>query len=605
MTGNLSVILSEWQVYLQRANAVSAALSEELNNLFEPWPVKELLPQQRPTLQNNQETALPVSAEEEIVLNQVNRGLKKASRAREKAVQNLLPEIGAVREDGVNVQVEEQKTSDFQCSIVQGGETTDEVAVVTESALRDLVQKHLNPPIREGVEKSNVQKKKAKMPSDNSDLIKGRASSSTKSVSNKKPVPKAALKIPKPMSQHRSNMYTTSSSVIGKGVSSSHKTKEHRIKVTSAPKHSHHKPGMAVYFEGSTRSLSAPKMAGKSDSSRMNVEAKIISEAGHNLKGSAILDPLEARTCDALKGVSQCETGHAGPGETSSADRNSVRPRSDKLRPDLVNDGPSSEICGDASPQAFNLLCDGKNINIPASLKKHLASNGKWRHKIAQHSKFKSSKATGFLENLASSSNKHQDLIYSKILKEYEHLLEVAACTYQELEEETMLTTEKYEKYCKLYQEVSKKWTDVGERRQCLESDDLTPPRQTPTDIINYESLKQLEKYTQLKLQIQYLEFQLDLQRALSDELIPYLKTLDPGDEQFSSIFRKVKGLLCFGGETFPSLVKYDDSDEEDNTDDENELDDDEDEQDGDFGDNYDDSGNDAFHIDTSSSAIT
>ena len=84
-------VLREWQFCLQRANASSAAISQELHALLEPWPVKQTPSKQRMDPRNEKEpenngNLPPPSAEEEMVLNQVNRGIRKASRAREKAV---------------------------------------------------------------------------------------------------------------------------------------------------------------------------------------------------------------------------------------------------------------------------------------------------------------------------------------------------------------------------------------------------------------------------------------------------------------------------------------------------------------------------------------
>ena len=57
-----------------------------------------------------------------------------------------------------------------------------------------------------------------------------------------------------------------------------------------------------------------------------------------------------------------------------------------------------------------------------------------------------------------------------------------------------------------------------------------------------------------------YFSFQL-----IADDILPLLKDMDPTDDDFIRLYRTIYGLLCHSAEAYPSLIRDNigDSDEE------------------------------------------
>lgn len=58
-----------------------------------------------------------------------------------------------------------------------------------------------------------------------------------------------------------------------------------------------------------------------------------------------------------------------------------------------------------------------------------------------------------------------------------------------------------------------------------------------------------------LRFQVQTLQQQIHIQRAMAEELLPLLLTPQSSDQSLLHLYRAVYSLLCEGGERFPALV--------------------------------------------------
>lgn len=73
--------------------------------------------------------------------------------------------------------------------------------------------------------------------------------------------------------------------------------------------------------------------------------------------------------------------------------------------------------------------------------------------------------------------------------------------------------------------------------------------------LLLYSNLQELKQMETLRFQVQTLQQQIHIQRAMAEELLPLLLTPQSSDQSLLHLYRAVYSLLCEGGERFPALV--------------------------------------------------
>lgn len=73
--------------------------------------------------------------------------------------------------------------------------------------------------------------------------------------------------------------------------------------------------------------------------------------------------------------------------------------------------------------------------------------------------------------------------------------------------------------------------------------------------VLQYRSVRQLERYSNLLFQLQYCHFQSYLHEVFAKEILPFLKSVHPRSSEFISLLRSSFSLLT-DDETFPVIVR-------------------------------------------------
>ncbi|XP_052067945.1 uncharacterized protein LOC127707459 [Mytilus californianus] len=243
--------------------------------------------------------------------------------------------------------------------------------------------------------------------------------------------------------------------------------------------------------------------------------------------------------------------------------------------------------------QKFDLRKDGCHLTIPAKLKKYAAQNRKLRQKYdvykmtkkvdRQHSSMKIlagiestftdieewvlMKNITYMTNMYTNLKKYLNSLDLHNISEsssvYEILrsrkaLEVILSTFQQVEEQRgqldtgCLDNADYIGTCRV--DVT---TPTVNRQSIWLSDsfikDIWLP--SPPFIMQYRSVRQLERYTSLLFQLQYSQFQSYIQEVFAKDILPFLKSLHPKSSEFILLLRASFSLLT-SDETFPVIVQ-------------------------------------------------
>ncbi|CAG2199659.1 unnamed protein product [Mytilus edulis] len=246
-----------------------------------------------------------------------------------------------------------------------------------------------------------------------------------------------------------------------------------------------------------------------------------------------------------------------------------------------------------AGKQKFDLLRDGCHLTIPAKLKKYAAHNRKLRQKYemykmtkkvdGQHSSMKilaGIEATFtdieewvLMNNITDMTNMYTNL------RKYLNSLDLQNISDSSSVYEILRSRKALEMILSTFQQVEEQrgQLDTG----CLDNADYigtchvdvtTPPlhRQSiwlsdsfikdmwlpsPPAIMQYRSVRQLERYTSLLFQLQYSQFQSYIQEVFAKDILPFLKSLHPKSSEFILILRASFSLLTSDG-TFPVIVQ-------------------------------------------------
>ncbi|XP_041063246.1 tubulin epsilon and delta complex protein 2 isoform X1 [Carcharodon carcharias] len=73
--------------------------------------------------------------------------------------------------------------------------------------------------------------------------------------------------------------------------------------------------------------------------------------------------------------------------------------------------------------------------------------------------------------------------------------------------------------------------------------------------LLFYSSLQELKEMEALRFQVQTLQRQIQIQKAMAEELLPILSSSNPPEQSTYHLYRAVYSQLCEGGEQFPALV--------------------------------------------------
>ncbi|XP_071131134.1 rho GTPase-activating protein gacN-like [Mytilus edulis] len=246
-----------------------------------------------------------------------------------------------------------------------------------------------------------------------------------------------------------------------------------------------------------------------------------------------------------------------------------------------------------AGKQKFDLLRDGCHLTIPAKLKKYAAHNRKLRQKYemykmtkkvdGQHSSMKilagiESSFTDIEEWVLMNNITDMTNMYTN-LRKYLNSLDLQNISDSSSVYEILRSRKALEMILSTFQQVEEQrgQLDTG----CLDNADYigtchvdvtTPPlhRQSiwlsdsfikdmwlpsPPAIMQYRSVRQLERYTSLLFQLQYSQFQSYIQEVFAKDILPFLKSLHPKSSEFILILRASFSLLTSDG-TFPVIVQ-------------------------------------------------
>ncbi|XP_033117208.1 kinesin-related protein 1-like isoform X2 [Anneissia japonica] len=267
---------------------------------------------------------------------------------------------------------------------------------------------------------------------------------------------------------------------------------------------------------------------------------------------SAGADDVKKKSCKPSKGFS------------SSLGNATVKNESDSQDDELLDVDEE----GDEPP--FLLKTDGTKLSFPLHFQRLYNTQEVLINKVSEV--FSGSKPTTacqhFLERVnskllgrteASFSLYEHDMRYQKLKQEYEQLISTAdqqllAFHQVSLDKSSWQDLYQIKMYMELiYNRSQQLLTEIQDFEKNI-IEDIYPQRLSPVKI-EYSNLHELQRLVVLQLEVQALEVEHQIQKLLSEEMLPILAAMDKEDPGFMQCYRSLYGLLCYSGEHFPTII--------------------------------------------------
>ncbi|XP_038675932.1 tubulin epsilon and delta complex protein 2 isoform X2 [Scyliorhinus canicula] len=239
---------------------------------------------------------------------------------------------------------------------------------------------------------------------------------------------------------------------------------------------------------------------------------------------------------------------------------------------------PLAESSSMEKPKLFTLQESGSVLKLPLEWRKQRSRNARLRERVSTGDTEQIQETASFMQRLQSAFHSQLPTInYAQIEKQLDNIREFYKCIDQYVHTDPMLNSSgplswqhEYESLqilerCQdtvssLVHQIQQLmdaeafWVKFGSCRRlsfkmCNDFGSECAP------LLFYSSLQDLKEIEDLRFQVQTLQRQIQIQKAMAEELLPILLSSGPPEQSPYHRYRAVYSLLCEGGEQFPTLV--------------------------------------------------
>ncbi|GCB68026.1 hypothetical protein scyTo_0000804 [Scyliorhinus torazame] len=239
---------------------------------------------------------------------------------------------------------------------------------------------------------------------------------------------------------------------------------------------------------------------------------------------------------------------------------------------------PLGESSSMEKPTFFTLQESGSALKLPLEWRKQRSRNARLRERVSTGDTEQIQEKASFMQRLQSAFHSQLPTInYAQIEKQLDNIREFYKCIDQYVHTDPMLNSSgplswqhEYESLqilerCQdtvssLFHQIQQLmdaeafWVKFGNcRRLSFKMCNGFGSECAP--LLFYSSLQDLKEMEALRFQVQTLQKQIQIQKAMAEELLPILLSSGPPEQSPYHLYRAVYSQLCEGGEQFPTLV--------------------------------------------------
>ncbi|XP_067912845.1 tubulin epsilon and delta complex protein 2 [Heterodontus francisci] len=239
---------------------------------------------------------------------------------------------------------------------------------------------------------------------------------------------------------------------------------------------------------------------------------------------------------------------------------------------------PQDESSSTEIPKLFTLQGSGSTLKLPLEWRKQRSRNARLWGKVAAFETDEIQEKLCFMQRIQSAFHSQLPTVsYAQIEEQLGNIREFYKCIDQcvhtdpllnssgplsgQHEYESLQTLERCQDIVsKLLHQVQQLtdaeafWVKFGSCwrfnfKMCKDFGSMCAP------LLFYSSLQELKEMEALRFQVQTLQRQIQIQKAMAEELIPLLFSSGPPEQSLYHLYRAAYSQLCEGGEEFPVLV--------------------------------------------------